>query len=252
MVFSAISVYAGADFNGMASHGLSQHRVGQSDGLQDNIPLVSSAPQTERPAVVMPRQFALADPELASTAAKREQLTYLVQCALPADIVLYAEHGSDRFTFQGHLGLAPRWLYEAMTPSEERWVSACLLARVNYFGKHIIISMRAKPPPVPALEASDDEQHTFSIFEGGFFGDLFLPNRVAYTCRGERTPAQAEDPILRDRICTQETSTITADGKLITSCRFLLTGPCEDGHSFIVDGTHYTEVIFVYLRPTQR
>jgi hypothetical protein len=191
----------------------------------------------------------LADPNLASTAAKRAQLTYVVRCALPEDIVLYAQQGTERFTFQGGIGLAPRWLYEAMTPSEERWVSACLLALVNYFGKHVTVSMRATPPPVPGLEASDDEQQTFSIFEGGFFGNLFSPAPVAYTCRGERTPAQEGDPILQDRICTQETGATTADGKPITYCRFILTGRCEDASSFTADGTHYAEVIFTYLRP---
>jgi hypothetical protein len=93
------------------------------------------------PAV--PKHHALADPTLASTAAKRKQLTYLVRCALPADVTVYADIEGERFTFPGSIGLAPRWLTEAMTPSEERWVSACLLAHVNYFGKHVRISIRA-------------------------------------------------------------------------------------------------------------
>ena len=82
------------------------------------------------PAV--PQQHALADPTLAATAAKREQLKYLVRCALPADVTVYADIEGERFTFPGSIGLAPRWLTEAMTPREERWVSACLLAHVNY------------------------------------------------------------------------------------------------------------------------
>ena len=142
----------------------------------------------------VPQQHALADPTLAATAAQRKQLTYLVRCALPADVALYADIEGERFTFPGSIGLAPGWLTEAMTPSEERWVSACLLAHVNYFGKHVQVSMRATPPPVPALAVSDDEQQTFSMFEGGFFGNLFTSNPVAYTCQGARTPAQASDP----------------------------------------------------------
>jgi len=156
----------------------------------------------------------------------------------------------DAFTFQGSLGLVPRWLDEAMIPSEERWVSVCLLAHVNYFGKSVAISLRATPPVVPALVVSEHEQDTFSIFEGGFFGNLFLPAPVAYTCRGDRTLAQARDPILQDRVCTQETEVTTADGTPITLCRFLMTGRCEDAASFTIDGTHYTEVIFAYLRPS--
>ena len=130
-------------------------------------------------------QRALADPALASTAAKRKQLTYLVRCALPADVALYADIEGERFTFPGSIGLAPRWLTEAMTPSEERWVSACLLAHVNYFGKHVRISIRATGVAVPELQASADEQQTYTIFEGGFFGNLFAPTPVAYTCQGD-------------------------------------------------------------------
>jgi hypothetical protein len=153
----------------------------------------SALPQT---LPTVPQQHALADPTLASTAAQRKQLTYLVRCALPADVALYADIEGERFTFPGSLGLAPRWLTEAMTPSEERWVSACLLAHVNYFGKHVQISIRATGVTVPELVPSADEQQTFSIFEGGFFGNLFAPAPVAYTCRGERTPAPSPRPHL--------------------------------------------------------
>jgi hypothetical protein len=221
---------------------------GMSDTVTQAVPDLPTAP----PAVASPSLIALADPSLASTAAKREQLTYLVRCALPADITLYADQDGMRFTFPGGLGLAPRWVDEAMTLSEERWVSACLLAHVNYFGKHVLVSMRATPPPVPALAVAADEQQTFTIFEGGFFGNLFTPEPVAYACQGTRTPTQARDPILQERICAQETNETAATGTPITACRFLLTGHCDDPASVRVHGTLYTEVIFTYLRPSQR
>ena len=245
----AVSACAAADshsihLNGIDDHGVSQQGVGKADRRG------ASAAPGGTPSADTATPVELANPALASTADKRQQLTYLVRCALPEDIVLYAQQGPERFTFPGRLGLAPRWLYEAMTPSEERWVSACLLAHVNYFGKSVPISLRAQPPVVPALASSDEEDHTFSIFEGGFFGNLFLPAPVAYTCRGDRTLAQAHDPILQDRVCTQEMGATTADGTPITLCRFLLTGRCEDGANFTVDGTHYAEVVFTYLRPS--
>jgi len=256
MVLSAVCAYAGSGDNGLQANGvygngMSQNSVGQSAGLKDSAAQVVTAPHAATPAAGSPRLIALADPDLASTAAKRHQLTYLVRCALPEHIVVYADYGGERFTFQGSMGLAPRWLTEAMTPSDERWVSACLLAHVNYFGKHVRVSMRATPPPVPAFEADDDEQQTYTIFEGGFFGNLFLPQPVAYTCQGMRTPAQAQDPILQDRVCTQETGETTAEGIPITYCHFLVTGHCEEPASSTVDGTPYAEVIFTYLRPVQ-
>jgi len=257
MVLSAVCAYAGPgdnglQANGVSANGVSQRSVGQSAELKDGAAQAVTAPHAATPAAGSSRLVALADPTLASTATKRQQLTYLVRCALPEDVTLYADHGTERFTFQGRMGLAPRWLSEAMTPSEERWVSACLLAHVNYWGKHVMVSMRATPPPVSALEVSDDEQQAFTMFEGGFFGNLFAPTPVAYTCRGDRTPAQAGDPIFQDRVCTQETGATTADGQPITYCRFLMTGRCEDAASLTVDGTSYTEVIFTYLSPRAR
>ena len=134
---------AGADSNGIPLNGMPLNGARQQDGV--------ATPSTIPPAAGSSLQVALANPDLASTADKRKQLTYLVRCALPADVALYADIEGERFTFPGSIGLAPRWLTEAMTPSEERWVSACLLAHVNYFGKHVRISIRATGVAVPAV-----------------------------------------------------------------------------------------------------
>jgi hypothetical protein len=230
--------------------GNNQQEGGKTDRRGDSTGQAVGAPPTEMLSAGHATQVELANPALASTATKRELLTYLVRCALPENITLYTQHGAERFTFKGSMGLAPRWLYEAMTPSEERWVSACLLAHVNYFGRTVPISLRANPPVVPTLAVSDGEQQDFSIFEGGFFGNLFQLSPVAYTCRGDRTPDQARNPIFQSRVCTHETGSSTADGIPITPCHFLVTGRCEDPASFTVDGIHYTEVIFIYLRPS--
>jgi hypothetical protein len=252
LVLSVVCVSAGTDGNGIHLNGASQRAVSTAGSPRNSAAQAEPAPPTAPPAASTAQQRELADPSLAATAAKRDQLKYLVRCALPADVTVYTQQGAERFTFAGGLGLAPRWLDAAMTPSEERWVSACLLAHVNHFGKHILVSMRATPPPVPALESPADEQQSFTIFEGGFFGNLFLPEPVAYTCRGERTPAQASDPILQDRVCTQRTGKTTADGMPVTVCHFLFTGHCEDPVSFTVNGTYYSEVIFVYLKPIKQ
>ena len=62
------------------------------------------------PGATRPQEVALAEPSLASTPEKRHQLAYLIRCALPADIVVYADVGPERFTFPGRMGLAPGWL----------------------------------------------------------------------------------------------------------------------------------------------
>jgi hypothetical protein len=228
--------------------GLPQHALAPASDRQ--VPGLLEAPDAPTPAEDRPTLIALADSSLAVTAAQRAQLTYLVRCALPAGVALYAEQDGTRFTFPGELGLAPRWVDEAMTPREERWVSACLLAHLNAVGASVRISLRATPPPVPALTVTADEAQHFTMFEGGFFGNLFAPEPVAYTCQGTRLPAQAHDPLWQQRLCTQATGEVSAAGMPITACRLLLTGPCEDPASLTVQGTVYTEVIFTYLRPS--
>src|SRR5262249_21384694 len=123
---------------GVADHGVRQQGVGHDNRRWGSTALAVATDHVATPLAGTVTQVELAQPALASTAEKRHLLTYLVRCALPEDVAVYAQHGPDRFTFPGRLGLAPRWLYEAMTPSEERWVSACLLAHVNYFGKHVL------------------------------------------------------------------------------------------------------------------
>jgi hypothetical protein len=133
--------------------------------------------QPRRP---QPVSVALADPNLASTARKRAQLTYLVRCALPEGV---------------------------------------------------------------------EKQRTFSLFEGGFFGNLFTPRPVTYTCRGARPPDQAQEPVWRERICTREAGATTADGRPMTACHLMVTRPCAEDGRVTVDGQPYAKVIFTCLRP---
>lgn len=197
-----------------------------------------------------PLELELSDPSLAATEVKRRQLKYLINCALPDSMVLYSRQGRQRITFPGRLGLAPEWLKHPLTPSQERWVSACMLALTNYFGKHVDVSLQANPKLVPSLGQTEEETRIFSIFEGGYFGNLFSTNPVAYVCAGTRTTIEAQNQVFRDRICARATGDSTVDGKPLTACQFILTGSCSDPTSFTVNGETYQEVIFVFLKPT--
>ena len=79
---------------------------------------------------------------LADTPTKREQLKYLVGCALAEETEAYTTVDGEEYIFEGDMGLAPQWIDKGLTPEEERWVSACMLAKTNFFGKHVRISMR--------------------------------------------------------------------------------------------------------------
>jgi hypothetical protein len=131
--------------------------------------------------------------------------------------------------------------------AEQRWLTACILARTNHFGHRIQISMRAARPPMPALEASWLERQAYPLFEGGFFGNLFAELPVAYACFGDRDHSMAADPILSRRICTAPDGDDALTGLPVTRCGFLAVGACGQATRFVVDHGIYDEVIYTYL-----
>lgn len=169
------------------------------------------------------------------TAEQREFVSYLVSCAMPEGVVLEAAHAGQDYRFEGSMGLAPDWLSRGMTATEQRWVSACLLARTNAFGKRIKISVRGTGPEV--LQATPSERASHTLFEGGFFGNLFAEQPWAKSCTGKRAPVENNDAILRDRVCTER----RMDGSGLTRCGFIDVGPCP--------ATGHSEVIYVFLEP---
>src|SRR5262249_15774984 len=67
----------------------------------------------------------------------RQFLTYAYSCAMPEGSTLHIViDGDDLGTYQGALGLAPEWGAEGGHCDErcQRWVTACLLARTNFWG----------------------------------------------------------------------------------------------------------------------
>ena len=88
------------------------------------------AGDTPPPAVT---RLELARPELVAGAEQRQWLSYLAGCALPDDVEIVADVQGETHAFVGGLGLAPGWLERGLNPVEQRWVSACILARINHF-----------------------------------------------------------------------------------------------------------------------
>lgn len=145
-------------------------------------------------------------------------------------------------------------------------VSACLLARVNAYGRTVTISMRGSRP---ALATTASEAAGFSLEEGAFYGDVFTADDgpiVANACRG-RDQAAGETGDLVDRDCTEP-----GDVPGRTVCGFTDAGDCADftgqpwacaadpdgaytrchDHSGLgawPGATAFGEVITVYVRP---
>lgn len=162
----------------------------------------------------------VADP-LLGTAEGREYFAYIISCAMPAGQVIEASSGGTSFRFEGAIGLAPDWEHRGMTDSERRWVSACLLARVNAYGVSVAISLRGDHG---ALVPTNGEEEQFGLIEGAFYGDVFTADQSKMemvACRGAGQAA-GETGGLVDRDCAEP----AANG--LTVCGFRYAGDCLD------------------------
>ena len=148
----------------------------------------------------------------------------------------------------GGIGLAPEWRHRALTRSEERWVSACLYALTNATGKQVEVSLRATHPRLAPETLGEREKRDFRFHEGGFFGNLFAPGSPAYACVGEGAIAEPGARALRERACVSPASRLGPRGEPMSACGFILTGPCASPSSYAVGGSHFEEVVHVYLR----
>ncbi len=155
--------------------------------------------------------------KMLSTADGREVYSYIINCALPEgkeieaitsgapdtappDTLYTCANGSC--SFPGSLGLAEYWIDHRLDVKGQRWVTACLLARVNYFGVKVIISLRGV---APQLLVGRHEAERYSLEEGAFYGNIFSdPNKALdwNACRG-KDAAAGETGDLKLRVCTE-------------------------------------------------
>lgn len=159
--------------------------------------------------------------DLLATAEGRELLSFIVDCAIPLDQTLVADFNGEHFEFFGELGLTPEWLEHPLTDKGNGWISACLLARVSNTDVPIPLSFRG---PNPALATDPDELSAWTLEEGAFYGNLFLPlNQPAamFACRGKDL-ASGESGGLVDRDCAKPDPARPG----LTLCGFTYAGDC--------------------------
>jgi hypothetical protein len=188
-------------------------------------------------------------PGIIETRFGRDALRYLVRCAFDTGVEAVILRGDERITFRGSVGLAPAWEHRALTGEEERWVSGCLYALINKFGKPVAVSLRGTHPMLDATTLSEDERETFTLHEGGFFGNFFAEQPTAYACRGDGLRAAPEAAAFRDRVCAKVASSLETNGEAVSECGFILAGPCLGKTSANFRGIQYDEVVHVFLRP---
>ena len=95
----------------------------------------------------------LKDPEA------QQFMSYLVGCALPKGTSVTWKNPltSTVSTWDGILGLCPAWKTGAPSETCKNWVSACLLARNNAYGRHVELSLRGEDPTRPTFFATETE-----------------------------------------------------------------------------------------------
>jgi len=174
--------------------------------------------------------------KMLSTADGREVYSYIISCALPEgkeiDATISGAPDSappetlytcanESCRFPGSLGLAEYWIDHRLDVKGQRWITACLLARVNYFGVKVIISLRGV---APQLLVGRHEAERYSLQEGAFYGNIFSdPDKPLdwNACRG-KDAAAGETGDLKLRVCTEP----DPNDPTHTKCGFNYAGDC--------------------------
>lgn len=154
----------------------------------------------------------------------REVLRSAVECALTPD-----QSVSDPVTgelYTGWWGLAPSWLGEVLSVEGRRYVTACMVQRLNYYGASVPILLEG---PHPGIAQSATFGPQYPISESTVFGDLFssttpllglLPAFNVYVCWESLLPQSCGllglPLLLEERICD--------DAPL---CGLMVLGPCD-------------------------
>jgi hypothetical protein len=138
----------------------------------------------------------------------RQFLKYVVSCALPEDQSVKMTIDGTAYKFPGSLGLAPDWGRTGghCDTSCQRWVSACVLARVDFLGIEKIISVRGASP---GLRTSWSELRDYQDDEATYFGNLFIEGAPKFACLA---PGKKEIP----RVC----------GDSLDNCPMEVVGSC--------------------------
>ena len=140
----------------------------------------------------------------------RELLKYVVSCALPAGTTVSVNVDGHRYDFPGSLGLSPEWgrTGGSCDGSCQRWVSACVLARVDAAGVEREISIRGDNR---ALRPDVMELLQYRHREATYYGNLFADGQPRYLCL---SPGATSD----QRVC----------GPSLSDCPMTVVGQCDD------------------------
>jgi hypothetical protein len=189
--------------------------------------LILSGPCNSADAI---QRLKLKNMTMAQSEHGRQLLKYLVSCALGPGLTVGFDVAGQSFEYPGGLGLVPHWSRRALTLNEEQLISACILARTNYFGKTVELSMRSESPS--ALLADEAELRDFTFFEAAFFGNIFKDEPEYFVCLGDPIAEREKHLEALLRVCSLSLPTgpspVSSHSELGKSrCGFLIVGYCS-------------------------
>jgi hypothetical protein len=177
-----------------------------------------------------------------------ELLNYTVSCALRSDQSVTLQVSGQPVVLNGSLGLTPNWARQRIAAGDQETVSACLAARLNFFGVHVEISIRGNALDQPSAEEVAD----YSMQEGAFWGNIFKDDEPElFACTNKANLANSYETL---RFCSNGFP--VADGSTISCGPLRNVGSCDnwctqDNHhhdQFNACG-RWQQILSVYLPP---
>jgi hypothetical protein len=165
-----------ASINGLSANGLSANGL-SANGLSAN-GLSANGLSANGLSTVAFKSWFTQDPAHANML-----MTYVVRCAVPAGQSRSFTHPQtgQTYTWAGGLGLAPDWSSgHPPNNNEQQVVTACLLAHVNRYGRHVTISILGLNAWGHSIPFHPSELATYKVREACFFGNLFTPNSLFF------------------------------------------------------------------------
>jgi hypothetical protein len=110
----------------------------------------------------------------------RASAEYIVECALPAGHFITKVVDGQAYVYEGQLGLAPEWETESCDEDCQQWVSACMLARTNVSGEHVVLWIQADHPGIGFGRPEG------LLHEASWYGNLFVEGEEQFLCKGAK------------------------------------------------------------------
>jgi hypothetical protein len=152
------------------------------------------------------------DNTLAQTVSQLSDCTQIVRTAIMCALDTTKEL-ADPVTgelFQGHWKLAPGWETAPLDVAGQRWVTACMIQKLNGYGWPVSILLEGAKGPIneqPSLQSA------YPFEEATAFGNYFLDEPELYVCRESDLVEQCKfqsalaDLELFTRICDSNSNT---------------------------------------------